>query len=307
MVAALRRMAPLPAVIGAGLALERGHGERALPVRPALVSGIAAVLGVVGAFGLLQGIDGALDRPDRSGQFWDVDVLPREDMTLDDVTAVLSTDEQIAEIGALHLVDLDVDGASVPVYAIEPVKGSRTYTLLEGRRPAAGDEAVIGPATARALGRGIGDTLRVGEPDGSDLRVVGLGLLPQTPHFSFDQGAWMTVDGFESVAPPTGDGAREEMALVRFTPGSSVEAGVARLAERFPGADIEPRSLPQDVSYLRNVRTLPKSLAAFLVLLGLGAVGHVLTSAVRRRRHDLAVLKALGLRPLQVAGSSPTR
>lgn len=302
-VPALRRMAPLPAVIGAGLALERGHRERALPVRPALASGVAAVLGVVGAFGLLQGIDGALDRPDRSGQFWDVDVLPGEDRSIDDVVAVLSTEEHVAEIGALRLVDLDVDGASVPVYAMEPVKGSRTFTLLEGRRPVAADEAVIGPATGRALRRGIGDTIRIGGPDGRDARVVGLGLLPQTPHFSFDQGAWLTVEGFEAVAPPTGDGARQEMAMVRFAPGSTVEAGVAVLADRLgPGAEIEPRSLPQDVAYLRNVRALPKALAAFLVLLGLGALGHVLASAVRHRRQDLAVLRALGFRPLQVAG-----
>ena len=57
-----------------------------------------------------------------------------------------------------------------------------------------------------------------------------------------------------------------------------------------------------DATYLRNVRTLPKALAAFLVILGLGALGHVLASAVRRRRHDLAVLRAVGFRPLQVAG-----
>ena len=60
-------------------------------------------------------------------------------------------------------------------------------------------------------------------------------------------------------------------------------------------------SLPQDVTYLRNVRTLPKALAGFLVLLGLGALGHLLATAVRRRRHDLAVLRAIGFRPLQVA------
>ena len=47
-------------MIGAGLALERGDGDRALPVRPALAGGVAAVLGVVGAFGLLHGIDDAL-------------------------------------------------------------------------------------------------------------------------------------------------------------------------------------------------------------------------------------------------------
>lgn len=54
--------------------------------------------------------------------------------------------------------------------------------------------------------------------------------------------------------------------------------------------------------YLRNVRTLPKALAGLLVLLGLGAMGHVLATTVRRRRHDLAVLRALGFRALQVGG-----
>jgi ABC-type lipoprotein release transport system permease subunit len=42
-------------------------------------------------------------------------------------------------------------------------------------------------------------------------------------------------------------------------------------------------------------------LAAFLVFLGLCAMAHALLSAVRRRRHDLAVLRAIGFRPLQVA------
>ena len=39
----------------------------------------------------------------------------------------------------------------------------------------------------------------------------------------------------------------------------------------------------------------PSLLAGFLALLAVGAVGHALTSAVRRRRHDLAVLRAVGL------------
>src|SRR5207253_9922784 len=85
-------------------------------------------------------------------------------------------------------------------------------------------------------------------------------------------------------------------------PGTAIRPSVGRLLDQLgPGLDVEPRAIPQDVSYLRNVRSLPRALAAFLVLLGLGAVGHVLTSAVRRRRRDLAVLRAIGFRPLQVA------
>lgn len=303
LVPALRRVGGtrLPAVIGASLALERGDGERSLPVRPALAGAVAAVLGVMGAFGLLQGIDGALDRPGLSGQFWDADVSPAGETAQEDIVTAVSADERISDIHVLRLSGADLDGISAPIYALEPRKGSQSYTMLGGRRPTAVDEVVIGPVTAKALGKGIGDTAQIAGAEGGVVRIVGLGLLPQTPHFSFDQGAWMSIEGFEAVAPP-GDGSREHTVLVGFASGVSVEKGIAGLGDRLgAGAEIEPSALPQDVAYLRNVRTLPKALAAFLVFLGLGALGHVLTTAVRRRRHDLAVLRALGFRPLQVA------
>ncbi len=303
-VPALRRLgaAPLPAVIGAGLALERGEGDRQLPVRPALVSAVAAVLGVVGAFGLLAGIDDALANPERAGQFWDADILPGEDLSFDQVLTGLAAEERVDGIYVVSLADIDLDGASAPVYALDRRQGSHDFTLLDGRRPEAADEIVIGPATAKALGKGIGDIVHASGTEERDLRVVGTGLLPQTPHFSFDQGGWMTAEGFDVVRPPS-DEARETTVLVGFRSGVPVKEGVAALEDRFgPGVEVETSSLPLDVGLLRNVRTLPKALAGFLVLLGLGALGHVLATAVRRRRHDLAVLRALGFRPLQVAG-----
>jgi len=45
----------------------------------------------------------------------------------------------------------------------------------------------------------------------------------------------------------------------------------------------------------------PRGLAAFLAVLGIAAVEHALVMTVRRRRHDLAVLRAMGLRPRQSA------
>ena len=302
-VAALRRLgaAPISAVIGAGLALERGEGNRQLPVRPALVSAVAAVLGVVGAFGLLDGIDDALANPDRSGQFWHADVLPGETVTLDAVVSGLTAEERVSDIHVVSLSDVDLDGSSAPVYTLDPRKGSRHFTLLGGRRPAAADEIVIGPATAKAIGKGIGDMVHAAGANERELRVVGTGLLPQTPHFSFDQGGWMTTEGFDAIRPPS-DEARETTVIVRFRSGVAIEDGIAALEERFgAGVEIEASSLPLDVGLLRNVRTLPKALAGFLVLLGLGALGHVLATAVRRRRHDLAVLRAIGFRPVQVA------
>jgi ABC-type lipoprotein release transport system permease subunit len=49
------------------------------------------------------------------------------------------------------------------------------------------------------------------------------------------------------------------------------------------------------------VRVLPRALGAFLVLLALGTVGHALATAVRRR-HDVAVLRALGMTRRQSQG-----
>ncbi|MDQ1402657.1 MAG: putative transport system permease protein, partial [Actinomycetota bacterium] len=53
----LRAIAPLPVAIGASLALEKGRGPRSLPVRPALIGAIVGVLGIVGALGVVPGID----------------------------------------------------------------------------------------------------------------------------------------------------------------------------------------------------------------------------------------------------------
>ena len=46
---------------------------------------------------------------------------------------------------------------------------------------------------------------------------------------------------------------------------------------------------------IEQVRVLPIVLGGFLAVLAIGAVGHALATAVRRRQHDLAVLRALGM------------
>src|SRR4029077_18569066 len=64
----------------------------------------------------------------------------------------------------------------------------------------------------------------------------------------------------------------------------------------------EPPPVP-DVSNLANVRRLPYLLAGFLMLLGLGAAAHALLTVSRRRRKELAVLRAIGLTPGQTGAS----
>lgn len=297
----LRSRAPVTAGIGAGLALERGSGRRTLPVWPAIAGATAGVLGIVGAFGLLRGINDALAQPDRSGQVWHAEIAPTQDHPESTIVAALGSEPVVASARQLR-IDLDVNGAGLPVYALDPIKADQSFTVLHGRRPSRPDDVVLGPATARALHRGIGDKVRIGGPQGRDVHVVGLGLLLQTPHSAFDQGAWMTRAGLGAIAPHIDPNDRT--VVVRFAGRQPHDAAIGRLQAKLgPDVEIDAIALPEDVTYLRDVRSLPKALAGFLALLGVCALGHALVTAVRRRRHDLAVLRALGFRPLQVAGS----
>jgi ABC-type antimicrobial peptide transport system permease subunit len=57
----------------------------------------------------------------------------------------------------------------------------------------------------------------------------------------------------------------------------------------------EPGLPLAQVQAVKDMAALPLVLSAFLAVLAVGAVGHALSIAVRRRSHELAVLRALGL------------
>lgn len=304
LVRAIRSVSPLPVSIGAGMALERGRGPRALPVRPAITAAIVGVLGIVASFGLVNAIDDALTTPRQSGQVFDALVSLDDTHDVPDLEPALRADPGIKDIVFARRSPVDVNGAGIPVYSLKPLRGSVSFTVLSGHAPRTDHEIALGPASAKGLHVGIGDTVKVTGQDGSvRARVVGTALLPQTPHSSFDQGGWMTPKGLSAAKGSAGT-SQDEAAptlAVTFRPGASRDAVMGRLFKL--GVEVDDgRVLPQDVVLLRNVRSLPKWLAAFLAFLGIAAVGHVLVTAVRRRRHDLAVLRAVGFRPRQAAG-----
>ncbi len=97
------------------------------------------------------------------------------------------------------------------------------------------------------------------------------------------------------------------VALVALRPGA-VQATVSpRLTALAAGAGAKGLALEQPeelqvIGQLREVQVLPVALGVFLLLLALGAVGHALATAVRRRRVDVAVLRALGMTRGQARG-----
>jgi ABC-type lipoprotein release transport system permease subunit len=299
----LRNFLPLPVALGTGLALQSGSGKRAVPVRPAIVGAVAGILGIVGALGLVHGIDDALHTPSRSGQVWDASITPDDTHPPQSLIGPLRQDRAVGTATQLILSPQDIDGAGLPVYSLMPIKSITPFVLLGGRAPRAADEVALAPATVKALHKHIGNTVRItGEFGPQTMRVVGTTLLVQTPHASFDQGAWVSPAGLHKLKTNFEDGNVEVNLVITARPGLKPAALVKELNQRFQGLEISAGNTPpQDVLLLQNVRTLPQALAVFLALLGVAALGHALVTTVRRRRRDLAVLGAIGLRPRQSA------
>jgi hypothetical protein len=197
--------------------------------------------------------------------------------------------------------------APVTVWSSDP-DGTFPTVLTEGRMPRRPDEIVLAPSSAAALGAGTGSTITATGRGGSvsdSLTVTGIGFVPYGPHNNYDEGGWLTPAGYDELV----DGFKFHVALVALRPG--VDA--AAVQERLEGAAAAAVGSPEPVSLerteplteaaqLRNVEVLPVVLGGFLALLAVGAVGHALATAVRRRRHDVAVLRALGMTRRQSRG-----
>lgn len=295
LVASLRRVAPLPIGLGTTMALVPGRGRAGLPVRPALLGAVVGILGVVGAITLHHGLTDALEHPERVGVTWDAQATPllegddpqRNDEALQALAEQAARQRDVGAAAIFHRQVRPVNGTGVPLHAVEPLEGDIELGLLNGRAPTRRDEAAIGPATARQLGVELGDSVRVGEA-GKRMRIVGRTLFPSEVHGGFDEGLWVTPEALgrvdeRQVVVRWSRGVDEAAALGRF------QGAVAPLAE-----EVGPAELPSELTNLKTVRTLPIVLVAFLAALAASTLAHVLAAAVRRRRQEIAVYRALG-------------
>lgn len=124
--------------------------------------------------------------------------------------------------------------------------------------------------------------------------MVGRVSVPIIDSDSRSDGLVLTMDGLERlVSTVAGEDGRA--LLIRWAPGTDLGAARAMLEEADFGYD--PPFVPTEVDNLGELGAIPKSLAAFLAVLGLAATAHALAVTVRRRRGDLAVLRALGFTP----------
>jgi hypothetical protein len=297
----------VPVVVGARFALEPGRGRAAVPVRPALLGAVAGVLGVLAAFTFAAGVSDAAANPARFGQTWQLGTFLGEGGQdfgpAGQVLRAVAADPDVTGVDDARVGGAQSGQVSVESYTYAAVAGKQVPVVLtDGRMPAAADEIVLAPTTASEMHAITGSVVRLAGAGGPRaLTVTGIGFVPEGPHNDYDSGAWLTPAGYDRLFRGTHFAFKFHLAVVSLRPGADVQAVAGPLnktARAIKGGGAFPFSPPDplpQVQIIKDVAALPLALSVFLAVLAVGAVGHALSIAVSRRRHELAVLRALGL------------
>lgn len=310
---AARAQLPVPVEVGTRFALELSRGPTAVPVRPALFGAVAGVLGIVAAFTFSAGVSEAAGNPERFGQTWQLETwigFGGMDFAPKNLLAAVARDPDVVAVNDWRaaVATETRDRQPVLLYSFSPVGRPIRVVLTSGQMPASETDVVLAPQTAATMRAHVGGAVTLVGTTGRSraMTVSGIGFVPAGSHCTFCSGAsggWVTDKGYDALF----DHFQFHGGVIAVRPGARLDDVTTRLQHvastlGAEGSWFAPPYPPFAAVELRQVRPLPMALGAFLVLLAVGAVGHALATAVRRRRHDLAVLRALGMTRRQTRG-----
>lgn len=320
-VAAAAACLPVPAVIGARHALERGSGPRPAAVRASLAGSAAAVTAVVMAAVFGASLNGLASHPARYGWNWDL-LIQAEGGYGNWKPAVMDqlVDHQPGVTGWSQFAfsQILIDGREVPVMGLQREVGSVEPPTTSGHPIAGPGQIELGTSTLRQLGKQVGGQVRVGAgKTARTLTIVGAVALPSfglifADHVSLGRGALLPESTLLAIQDITA-GVPSQQAAAAFPAFPSAVAidmapGTAdarRLVSRIASADPDgsPGSTyplgPQRGAAILNAAQMgsqPLALAIALAAAAVLALALTVLASVRQRRRQLAVLKALGLR-----------
>jgi hypothetical protein len=310
---------PIAVTTGFRMALDPGRGRSAVPVRATAAAAIIAVGAMITAVTFGASLGHLLTHPRLYGTAYDADVQLNQNFG--DIRTILPVLRADTSISALAIAESGIPlrsgRVSFGAVATTNIVGTVEPTLVEGSLPRTAGEIDLGSRTMADLHSRIGARIPVaveGLTRPLLMRVVGRVVLsPVSDTQGLGHGAVVSnsaLGAFESAiltgltstfhAPPPGD------AFVRFSPGVSRDEGIAMLEQRLGGTGtvlVTAPTEPSDVVNFGQVRDLPQLLAGLLGAVATLTLAHLLVTAVRRRRRDLAVFKTLGFVPRQVSAA----
>jgi hypothetical protein len=332
--AALASAGPVASGVGLRMALEPGRGRTAVPVRSALAGTAIAIGALVAAAVFGASLAGLIGTPARYGQNWNAELnLGFGAVPAPFAARVLAAEPAVTGYAQGNTGQVGVDGVIVPAVGVDPAPGPAGaasgaggyLTLLAGRAPAGPGEIALGALTMRAAHARLGQDVQVtvdfstggGPQQARTMRVVGEVVFPDfglvgLSDTDLGSGALIATSLLTTMQANTGCTGHNtcyDFFLLRYRPGTDTSAASATLLAAVAKAGCPPGDCsmttdqrPGDIQDYVAVRDTPLLLGAALALLAAGTLTHVLLTGVRRRRRDLAVLKALGLTRGQVQG-----
>ncbi len=304
--AAVAGRAPVASATGVRMALDPGRGPRAVPVRTAVMGSLIGIAAVAGSLVFASSLGHLIRTPELYGFNWS-QIVAAEGEGESELEAAFTQDPDVQAMSRGGVINMVVGGKPLVPLVYEP--GLIGPTILSGRTPVADDEIVLGPSLMRALDLRMGDSVDVeipqedARPASGRLRVVGTTVVPAVlfQQVQPGEGAALTVDAIRRIAPDVIRPGESLPLIVRYRLGVDVDAKHGALHERFPFMfTIQLRQPGGDLISLVRVEGIPVALAGVLAFMAAATLMHALLSSIRRRRHDLAVLKTLGFRTGQV-------
>jgi hypothetical protein len=302
---------PLSPPATVGLRHAFGGPRDAVPARSAATGIAAAVAGVLAVITFSASLHHLTHSPRLYGWGWDV-------MDIADTAkykSALLADRDLDAVAFVHRrAQVRVGDHPTLAMSVKPLDGAISAGIVRGRAPVAPNEVALGADTLTATHQHIGgkvDIVGTGTPL-RDAKIVGVAAYATAEDGDpIADGAVLTPDALDHVmgsAAQAGDSGGQHNFAVSFRPGVDRAAALQRLEALVPSTDVGHAAFtlptpPAEVDKLRQVESLPKVLAGFLVALGLLAIIHALVIAVRRRARDFAVLRTLGFRPRDVRAS----
>jgi hypothetical protein len=297
---------------GIRFGLEPGRGATAVPTRATNIGAVTAVAIAASTIVFAASLDRVVDH----GRFfgsnfdvvydWDGEIFDSR-TGVDGFVAALRADPDVDRADALRVTEIELDGMPVTSVALGSGVGAVPPTIASGRAPEAAGEVALAARTMDRLGVGIGDqvVLQSSAFDGPAV-VVGRAVLPSmglyegSDRTSIGDGALVSLDALSPFDESTDkivfavdldESADVDAFDRRFqaTVGEGLFAGISGYS-----LFLSPVQRPSEIDSLDRLRSLPLVLSGLLVLVVGVTVVNAMVVAVRRRRHDLAIMQSMG-------------
>lgn len=297
-----------PTVAGLQLATDRRvPGDRAVPVRTAVLGLALAVAATIGGITVVTSYHDLSHDPARWGRTWtsEPDVFD-EGADAEVLAHRISRDPRVDAVAIRSVSQAIVGGRGMTAITIRTVGSRMAMRTVAGRLPHRTDEVALGQGSLADLHRRIGDTVTVKLPDDEGrlvgsrrVTIVGTVLIPPSEDHALETGAVFTPKAYDEATPASDSTDAIDLTYAADVDVAAAQRGLGRRWGLEFNAFTEPQ-VPGAVRQLGGLGGVAVALAVFFGVLGLLSILHALLVTVRRRRLHFAVLRVLGFTPGQV-------